>query len=298
MTDGIHTDISIEDYHSNQTHYSATQLKLAKKSLKELDWTRRGLIKQEQKTYFDFGNAFELALADPIGFSERVAILKDSEWIEAAMQSNPDLSKPRASKVYGGLYDDFCGQNKGKYLINDFGKESYETIKAMLESCYADKAIQALVRNTEYQLSLFWHDEETGLGLKTRPDICKRKKNVVVNIKTIEDGSPSAFSRELAKHDYPLQAAMEMTGCLRTGLMEKIDVYYWLVVEKVPPFNATIYEFADEDISASVDELRYLYTRIAKAKKEGLFPGYSDKADNEFGILRANIPLWYRSFLN
>jgi hypothetical protein len=294
MQDGIHTDISIEAYHENKTHLSSTQIKLAKKSLKEFDWYRRGLITKEHKAHFDFGNAFELALLAPVEFSQKVAILKDTEWVEAAMKANPALTKPRASKTYTQAYDEFMIGREGMYIIPDKGPESYETIKSMMESCYQDKIVQGLIKNTEYQVSLFWTDEETGLRLKTRPDICKRKKNVVVNVKTALDGSPKAFSKDLANYEYPLQAAQEITGCLRSGLMESVDVYFWLVVEKCPPFNATIYEFAQEDIAASVDEFRYLVNKINKATQQGLFPGYSDRSDNEHGILRAEIPMYYR----
>lgn len=294
MKDGIYTDISIEDYHANKTHLSATQIKIAKRSLKELDWTRRGLIKQEHKSCFDFGNAFELALLDKEGFAQKVAVLKDSEWVEKAMANDPKLVKPRASKSYNESYNEFMMGREGMYLINDKGPESYETIERMLESCYQDKIIQGLIKNTEYQVSAFWTDEETGLRLKTRPDICKRKKNVLINVKTTLDGSPRGFSKDLANLDYPLQAAMEIKGCLQTGLLERIDNYFWLVVEKVAPYNATVYSFSESDISASMDELYYLFKKIKRAQDESLFPGYSDRADNTYGILTAEIPMYYR----
>lgn len=296
MEDGVYTDITIEEYHANETHLSSTQVRIAKRSLKEFDWYRRGLIKRENKSHFDFGNAFELALLDMDGFSKKVAICPDNQWIDEALAGNPSLVKPRASKHYTDSHAGFIAANKGKYIINDQGPESYKTIEAMLDSCYRDSVIQGLIKNTEYQVSLFWTDEQTGLRLKTRPDICKRKKNVIVNIKTSLDGSPKAFSRELVNYDYPLQAAQEITGCLKSGLMEQVDLYFWLIVEKVPPFNATIYEFKQEDISASVDEFRYLVNRISKAREANLFPGYSDQADNEHGILRADIPMYYRVF--
>lgn len=294
MTNGIHTDISIEDYHANRTHFSSTSLKIAKKSLKQFDWWRRGLLDQERKSHFDFGNAFELALLDSKGFSEKVAIMKDSEWVQDALTVDPSLQKPRSSKTYQDACKEFHSKNKGLYIINDKGKESFETIQAMLESCYADKVIQGLIKNTEYQVSLFWTDEQTGLNLKTRPDICKRKKNIVVNVKTTEDGSPKGFSKEIVNYDYPMQAAHEITGCLEMGVIDTIDNYFWLVCEKVAPYNATIYEFAQDDIRVCMDELQWTYEKIAKAEKQKLYPGYSDMADNEYGILKAQIPLYYR----
>lgn len=295
IENGIHTDISILDYHANKTHLSATGLKMARKSLKEFQWWQQGKMPVNNGPHFSFGNAFELALLDKVAFSAGVGIFPDAEFVAMALDSNSSLVKPRSSKVYTEAADKWDVANMGRYRINDTGPESWEAIQCMLESCYQDKIIQALIKNTEYQLSLFWKDEETGLNLKTRPDVCKRKKNVVVNVKTILDGSPSGFSKELAKYDYPLQACIEITGCIATGLMESVDEYYWLVVEKVPPYNATIYQFDVEDQKYFMDELRYVLIKTKRAFDEGLFPGYSDRAENEYGILKANIPLWYKS---
>lgn len=299
MTDGIFDNISIEDYHADKEYISATVIKYAKESLRHFKWYTEGKIPHEKKSQFDFGNAFELALLANAEYLNKVAVIPENDWIEEAQAKNKQdgkdpLVKPRSSKVYQGAYDTFVSANKGKYLINETGPESFEAIEEMLSSCFQDKVIQELIKNTEYQLSLFWTDEETGIKLKTRPDICKRKKNVIVNLKTTLDGSPQAFSKDLNKYEYPLQAVIETMGCLRTGLMESVDNYFWLVVEKVPPYNATIYEFAERDMAACMDNLRFILTKISKAREQDMWPGYSDQADNMYGILKASIPLWYK----
>lgn len=294
MNDGIYDNISIADYHANKTHISATQIKKAKTSLRHFDWFCKGKLDEGKKPQFDFGNAFELALLSDADYVKQVAVLPDQEFIESAMASDNTLSKPRASKVYKEAAIAFELANANKYIINDIGPQSFETIEQMLDSCYKDSVIQQLIKNTEYQLSLFWTDPETGLKLKTRPDICKRKKNVVVNLKTTEDGSPEAFSRDLAKWDYPMQACIEMMGCLETKLMDKIDVYFWLVVEKAPPFNATIYEFTESDIKVCMDSTRYHLNKIAEGREQNLWPGYSNEADNVNGILKAKLPGFYK----
>jgi hypothetical protein len=296
MTDGIYTDLSIEDYHANRTHISATSIKEAKKSLKQFDWFRRGLMPAKVGSHFDFGNAFELALLDKPAFEKSVAIEQQDYWIALANEEKKAkdgeiYSNPRASARYKAEASKFSDANEGKYIITDSG---FKSVEAMLESCYKDSTIKKLIEGTEYQLSLFWTDEETGLKLKTRPDICKRKKNVIVNLKTIVDGSPKSFSRELAKFDYPLQACVEISGCLNSGLMQSVDNYFWLVVEKEPPFNATIYEFIESDRRSTFMEYEYLVNIIAKAESENLWPGYSQQADNKHGILQAQIPLWYK----
>lgn len=298
MTDGIFDNISIQDYHRDREYISATGIKMAKKSLRLYDWNYNRPVIQEEKLHFSFGNAFELALLDKAGFESTVAIRQTDAWTHMAnmdriQNTGKPYAKPKGSTIYMAEESKFEAANEGKYIIPDIGKQSFEVIEAMLESCKKDAVIQKLIAGTEYQLSLFWTDEETGLKMKTRPDICKRKKNVIVNLKTIDDGSPENFSRDLCNYDYPLQAAVEITGCLKTGLMSDVDNYFWLVCEKEPPYNATIYEFDKSDISHSIDELHYLTHKIKSAKDENLFPGYSDRADNQHGILTARIPAYY-----
>lgn len=295
ISNGIHTDISIEAYHANRSHISATSIKEAKASLKQFDWHRRGKMPKSDGLHFSFGNAFELALLDKVGFEKHVAIEQQEYWIALANEGRPEkYANPRASAKYKAEASKFEAENLGKYIIPDKGKQSYESIEAMLTSCYSDSTIKSLIDGTEYQLSLFWTDEQTGLNLKTRPDICKRKKNVVVNLKTANNGSPKSFTRDLVEYDYPLQACVEISGCLATGLMTSVDNYFWLVVEKEAPYNATIYEFDKADIALCMDAYDYLIHKIAKAKEENSFPGYTDQADNKYGILQALIPSYYK----
>lgn len=297
MTDGIFTDISINDYHADREYDSSTTIKWAKQSLAHYAYERNR--PQVDKPHFSFGNAFELALLDKVGFSNSVAVMETEMWVadanaEKIKKDGEPFVKAKSSKRYQDSESKFVSENFGKYHIQDVGAHSYECIEKMLESCMKDSTIQKLISGIEYQLSLFWHDDQTGLGLKTRPDISKRKNNVIVNVKTVDDGSPKEWSRELAKWDYPLQACIEMTGAVATGLMSTVDNYFWLVCEKSEPFNATIYEFDQKDIPMCMDNLEYVLHKLAKAKKEKLWPGYTEQADNKHGILTAEIPLWYK----
>lgn len=295
---GIYDNISIQDYHSEPDYISATSIKEAKRSLKQFHWHRTGKMKREQKTHFDFGNAFELALLDRINFDNQVAILQTEYWIQLAQdekkaEGKDALKVPKSSARYKAEESKFFAANEGKYIIPDVGEQSFEYIEHMLESCYSDPVIQKLISGTQYQLSLFWEDEESGLKLKTRPDICKVKKNVIVNLKTTDDASPEKFSRDLSNYNYPLQACVEIQGCLKTGLMPDVDVYLWLVVEKKPPFNAVIYEFTKNDIDICMGEYRYLINKIGDAYKQNKWPGYQDRSIGDHGILEARIPNYY-----
>jgi len=303
---GIHKDIDIEKYHEDRTILSSTGLKKAKNSTR--DFIYYVLHGSKGGSHFDFGNAFEIAVMDAVNgtnfFDKEVAVLASEEWERKALELNPDLVSPKASKGYKELKAKFEAENDSKYLINDVGDtESDWALQQMVKSCTNNEVISQLLKGTEYQVSLVWEDLETGLKLKTRPDVCKAKKNVVVDIKTCKDASPHGFARDAANLDYPLQACMQIDGAIQTGLMDTVDSYFWLAVEKTPPYNVALYEFQQEDIKFFMDTYRFYLDRCAKGLKElselkdydlsGL-SSYGEQADNKFGILQLEIPLWYR----
>ncbi len=291
MKDGIFDNISIEDYHNDKDYFSSSGLKLAKKSLKlfklfidgKVDAT--GSVEKEKKSHFDFGNAFEIALLDRSNLGSSITVYDPKD--------RPDKTKSITSKDNQIWKNEMF--NSGRYVINAEGKESMGVIMEMLSSCYADAVINKLLQNIEYQYSIFWTDS-TGLKLKTRPDICKSKKNIIVDVKTTLDGSPEQFSKDMANYDYPFQAVMQMDGAVKSGFMQQVDVYYWLVVEKQPPYSATLYEFDPEDMKWVFDEYEYVLHCVKEAITKKHFPSYSYRADNKYGILRANIPLWYKNY--
>lgn len=294
MNNGIYKDVSIEDYHDDKSHISATQIKWARQSLAHFKWYIEN--KQEVKTHFDFGNAFELSLLGKEIFNSKVAICETQKWIAMANEGRKEAyADPKKSGVYQDQFKTFKSLHQGKYFINDVGEQSMERIQCMLDSCNKNATIQKLLQGIQYQMSVYWNDPNTDLPMKTRPDICQTKRNVIVNVKTILDGSPENFSRELTKWDYPLQASVEIKGCIESGLMSSVDVYYWLVVEKEPPFNATLYEYEEADRKLVDDDLAFLLMKIKRARDENNYPGYYDRADNKYGILRAKLPPWYKS---
>lgn len=298
-------DLPIEKYHENKLVISSTGLKELKKS------TRHFLYyltkKEEKKSYFDFGNAFELAIMDRVNntdyFEKEVCVFPDDLFINKALEEKPDLKSPRASKTYKALSDVFREKNVTRYIINDYGEtESNESLNYMIDSCMNDSTIVKLLSNTEYQNSFFWK-HKTGVLCKTRPDVNKKKKNVLIDIKTCVDASPSGFSRQAANLDYYLQAIMQIDGAISSGAMKTVDNYFWLAVEKQPPYNACIYEFQKYDIEWMFDVYEDVMQRASDALKllknsqDVNFThvrGYGEQSENEYGILTMDIPLYYK----
>ena len=291
---GIYPEITIEQYHADKSWMSATGVKHAEKSMSEYRLYLDGYWDDISKPHFDFGNACELYLVDKVGFEDKVAVMPSHRWVEEALAEKPDLKVPKSSKTYKDLEKEFLGDNAGRYVVPENGDLSMEVIEILVARCKADPFISQLLPNITYQHSCYWVDKETGLQMKTRPDIAQVTKNVLINIKTTLDGSPDKFSRDLATLNYPLQACVEICGAEASGLIPKVDKYFWLVLEKNPPFNVTLYEFEEGDIRIVMDEYRSILSRVKRAAETNTWPGYNEFADNKYGILTAKIPAWYK----
>jgi hypothetical protein len=305
---GIHNDIPIEVYHANKLILSSSGLKQAKESSRHFAYYIT--TESERKSHFDFGNAFEVALLDAISGTkdaERTIGVRNTErWTELALNEKPDLKSPKASATYKTLKTEFEKVNESKYLIDDVGNESWATIEEMIASCKADKTITKVLEKTDYQKSFVWMDADTGVLCKTRPDLAVNRQKVIVDIKTTLDASPAGFFRQCANLDYPLQAIMQIEGVEQSGYIDHVDDYYWLAVEKNPPFNAQLYRFQKADRELIYDAYKFYVSRAAKVIndfKDGKITaytqvkGYSESSDNVHGVIDFELPLYYSNNL-
>lgn len=290
MKPGIYTDISIDDYHNDKEWLSSSNLRIALDSIRHYWFSKNE--EEEKKSHFDFGNAFECALLEPDLFDQKVAIYDDREILEELAKNRPEIKSYGNTTEYRNWKKDFYSTNADKYIIERTGAESFETIEHMLDACYRDAVIQKLIKGAEYQYSIFWQDPETGLNLKTRPDVCRINRNVVIDVKTARNGSPDGFSRSIKDHKLHIQAIMQIDGILSSGLMPSVDKYYWLVCEKNAPFNATLYEFTEWQQERSYEEYRHLLKSVKEAEENNLWTGYGGWSDNKWGILEAPIKPW------
>ena len=286
ITEGIHLDMDINVYHADKEFVSASSVKEGIKSMAHFNLQRTK--PSERKSHFDFGNVFEIALLDSINgtrfFDEKVIIFDVENRPEQTKGITSNINQEWKKGILNGL----------KYVIEKTGAESMETLHEMLQSCMRDATIQKVLKNTTYQESYFWTDKTTGLKCKSRPDLRKNGKGIIIDIKTTKDGSPKAFAKDVANLEYPIQAVMQMKGAIQSGAVEKMESYYWLAVEKVAPYNVTLYEFQMDDWQFVDDKLTYYMTKIKESLDSCIYKGYSAEADNQLGIISLELPMYYR----
>ena len=292
---GIYNDMSIEEYHADRTAISSSRLKEALKSLRHFKCYYDE--EAEKKMHLDFGNAFEACLLDAINntnLAEQIIYVFDES-------QRPEPTKNYQTKVNQVWRDEEFEKANGRYIVPKEGKESMYTISRMVESVMEDDLKVKLLSNTDYQKTVVWKDEKTKLLLKTRPDVCSINKNVLVDIKTTLDASPTAFHRDITKYNYPLQAVLQMRGCLESGLLPNIKRYYWLAAEKTSPYNAQLYMFDIEDWDLFHKWLDFFLYKISEAYATNKWPNYSLMSEygfyesgNDFGVIKVKLSNFYK----
>lgn len=284
MKPGIYLDheLSIEEYHGDNDYISSTGLKRFINCPSDfLIYTEE---EQERKHHFDLGNALEIALVIPERFEELVFVLDGRELIDEI-----GGSRPTSTTRYRQWKQEQYTLAGDRYIIDQSDKE---WIDMVVETAMQNPLMQKIIGQAVYQPSFFWIDEDTGVKLKSRPDLVHPDINLFIDIKTAANGSPYAFGKAAIKYDYPIQAALHITGAFMTGFCN-CDQYLYLVVEKNAPFNVTMYELPQDDLLGAKTVLKHYLELFSKFQDGQLRLGYEYKTADPNGIIQMQIPEYY-----
>jgi hypothetical protein len=277
---GVIKNISIAEYHKPDGFISASALKSARKSLAHFGHYLNRTETEQRKAHFDFGNAFEAWLLG--GFDEKVHVMDETKRPEPEKDYRTKANAEWKAGILATI------EQKGQYIIPAVGDGSFETIQAMGEVAKSKPWIE-MIEQGEEQLSIFWQCPETGLKMKTRPDVVFG--DCIIDIKTAEDGSPASFAKDCANYDYPIQALMQIEGVRSTG--REVNSYYWAVFEKKAPYNATLYEFTWDDQEALREQYVELKRLASEAIQRNEFAGYDQHSESENKAVSLDLPSWY-----
>ncbi|MDX1941452.1 MAG: PD-(D/E)XK nuclease-like domain-containing protein [Saprospiraceae bacterium] len=255
---GLFPDMSIEQYHSTYG-ISRSGIMLFRKSPLHYwhHYFNKHKIEQEESAALSFGNALHTYLLEPDQFNNRYIVAPKVD---------------RRTTVGKKVWEMFLVQTNGRSILTE---EQMYLVSEMAYSVSKNEQAQQLILNAQYEKSLFWNEKTTGMLCKARPDIWH--PNMIVDLKTTQDATSTAFRRSLYDYGYHIQAAMIQDGIYEvTG--QVMENFIFLAIEKVPPFACAIYILNEESLSAGRDEfLRHLNT-YKDCLKSGEWPGYPTRS--------------------
>lgn len=138
------------------------------------------------------------------------------------------------------------------------------------------------------ELSGWWHDDDTGVRLRFRPDWLLERpgsRMICVDYKTAVSASPDHFARSAADYGYHQQAAWYLDG-LREVEVSDDAAFVFVVQSKTAPFLVSVVQLDAEAIQLGRDRNRAAIDIYAKCLADGQWPGYGD------GIHSVSLPRW------
>lgn len=265
---GVH-DISIDAYH-NSAGFSRSQIVEFDKSPLHFwhsalnpDRERHALAKIIRKdNALEFGNAVHTYILEPELFNAQYYVMQK-------VNLSTKIGKEALAQAEI--------ESKGRRLICETAYKAITEMRKSMEKC---SRTMGVLKNMDFENSIYYQDPLTELQLKSRPDALHRELSYVVDLKTTATATFKSFTRSCFDMHYHIQAAMIQQACEEI-FGEKIEHFLYLCVEKTPPYAYAVYR---------LDECVLDY---ARQKLKDMLIGISTCIDNEFfpSYAPATIPL-------
>ncbi|EGE09634.1 PD-(D/E)XK nuclease-like domain-containing protein [Moraxella catarrhalis] len=193
----------------------------------------------------------------------------------------------RRTKQGKADYEAWLERNAHKSIIT---ADQMDTATAMTDSLKQSSVAKLLkVNRTLIEASIFYTDQDTGIDCRVRPDFlitpCDSFPNgLIVDLKTTDNASPSAFKRTITNFGYHLSAAMYLDGY--EAHFGTCPAYIWLVAERDAPYAVASYTPSDEMLERGKQDLDSALSMLRQCMDADDYPAYS--AD----IATIDLPKW------
>ena len=170
-------------------------------------------------------------------------------------------------------------------------RHAYDQVVAMADVIRRHPMASALL-DPEYghaEQSLFWHDPESGILLRSRLDVLRDRVSgplVIPDYKTADSADPDTFARSAANFGYHMQDAFYSDGAAALGY-EKPRVLF-VVQERDEPYLVSVVELDYDSRRAGRLRYRRAIDVYRKCVAEGDWPGYVP--DDEISYI--SLPSW------
>lgn len=220
---------------------------------------------QEDKPHFTLGKlAHRLLLEGPKGFEEDFV-------------TRPDIWSDWRTKDAKAWRDEMIAA--GKTVIT---QDDLDAVTAMAKSLAAHPLVKAGILDGEVERSLIYQDPDTGVWLKSRPDVMPAGCTDLADLKTTTSVSTDALQRSLGDFGYQMQAALAGAALkATTGIEMESFTFVW--VEKAPPYCVRVTTLTPEDLLRGAMQVAAATAIFAECVANGNWPGPGgDQQDAEF----------------
>lgn len=195
------------------------------------------------------------------------------EWAAKAAASGKTVLTPAQMEMIRGM----AGVLPWQEGLEDSGLKNTAVVRA--------GALNGLIEH-----SIISQDAETGIWLKSRPDVIPLDSLDFVDFKTAADVSDRAIQRTLDDYRYDMQAQLADT-CLKGAVDKAFESFGFIFAAKTPPHATNAVELDSEDLAEAEQDNRTALRTLARCLDTNRWPGPAGQRGDAARISRS---VWSR----
>jgi hypothetical protein len=208
------------------------------------------------------GDSFHVATLEPERFEKEYAVLPAN--------CSPGSGKGMKERKETFLYD---AEQKGQTILS---QADYDTSRAMAAAVHSNQYAIDLLSNGESELSGYWYDPENpDILCKLRMDWINKEERIIIDLKSTTDARYYQFRSSAFNNDYHMQSGWYLYGATHITKVEHKN-FYFIVVEKEPPYGIKIYKADPEMINIGLLECQRALEIYADCLAKDEWPCYGE----------------------
>lgn len=274
--DGIYSHITDAYYHSDKDSLSSSGARIITQAT-PMEYLAQ-LLEPPTKRVWDFGS---IAHKMVLGEGGQFAVLDPA--IHGRTKEGKVSTSPAATAAWKEA--EKLARDRGKTPI---AKAQLEMAQRMAGKVFEHRLAAKLLEAGSAELSCYWHDEQTGVRLRCRPDFLPDTpgRPLIVEYKTATTANPRRFAKSMLDYGYHQQAAWNIDGLAACAGVEDAG-FVFIVQQKDPPWLVSVCQLEPEDIARGRAQNRAAIDLYAKCRESGIWPGYD-------GLYTVALPGWAR----
>src|SRR5437868_4586268 len=179
----------------------------------------------EAKTEFDIGVAAHLAVLEPARQPQATVVIEAGDYRTTKAREARDAAR-----------------EQGKVPLLPY---QLDIVQAIAGSIRAHPIASQAFGGGDAEVTLTWHDPQTGIPCKARPDYLPQDGSWLVDLKTAASANPRTWRDQAYRLGYHARAAWYLDGAA-TVLGKPPEEYWFVIVEKEAPYLVSVVSFDEE----------------------------------------------------
>lgn len=233
----------------------------------------------KQKDALLTGEAVHVAALEPDLYGGHGAEPLDPTW---------DLTKPLGAGrfiVFDGTRDERHKRYQAVLARAAVGRHKVltkamdATAKAIARAIRSNLDVAPYIAGGHRELTVCWDYVEPqvaaldGWLMPMRCRIDYLTDVAIIDLKSTKSARPEEFAKQMWNQGCFVQAALQQDAV--AAVTRRIRPYYWLAVEKEPPYAAALYEPDRDDLERARSTYRDWLRQLHRCQEEKIWPGYT-----------------------